>query len=154
MAERPPPASSENARRTMLANRRKDTAPELAIRKRLHAAGFRYRVDYPAEPGDRRRRADIVFTRARLVVFIDGCFWHGCPEHYSEPKSNVEYWRPKIARNVQRDAESTVRLEAAGWQVLRFWAHEDPDEVVERIISTMRPQRRSSDAECQDSWIT
>lgn len=141
MTDHPPPASNENARRTMLANHRRDTSPELAVRRRLHAAGLRYRVDFPADPSDRRKRADIVFTRARLVIFIDGCFWHGCPEHYSEPKSNVEYWRPKIARNIERDARSTGRLEADGWQVLRFWEHEDPDAVVRRIVSAVRPRR-------------
>ena len=79
MTMRPPPPSSETARRTMLANRRRDTTPELAVRRRLHAAGLRYRVDFPADPADRRRRVDIVFTRARVAIFIDGCFWHGCP---------------------------------------------------------------------------
>lgn len=135
-----PTASSENARRTMRANKRRDTSIELAVRRRLHAAGLRYRVDFVADRTDRRRRADIVFTRARIAVFIDGCFWHGCSEHYVEPKTNVEYWRPKIARNMERDRQSVERLEADGWRVLRFWEHEDPDVVAERIAAEVRAQ--------------
>ena len=154
MSEHSPPASSENVRRTMLANRRRDTKPELEVRKRLLAAGLRYRVDFPVDLTDRRRRADIVFTRARLVVFIDGCFWHGCPDHYTEPRSNVEYWRPKIARNVARDTRTTEQLETAGWQVLRFWEHEDPDHVAERVLSTVRPEEERSGSMCQSSSIT
>lgn len=141
---RSPHPSSENARRTMLANRRKDTTPELAVRRRLHAAGLRYRVDYPADLTDRRRRADIVFTRARVVVFIDGCFWHGCPEHFIPPKRNADYWGPKIARNIERDRTSTERLQNGGWQVLRFWEHEDPDDVATRIMTVVRPQPKDS----------
>lgn len=123
----------------MVANRRKDTFPELEVRRRLHAAGLRYRVDFAADQTDRRRRADIVFTRARVAVFIDGCFWHGCPEHYVEPKSNADYWRPKIARNMERDKESTERLEALGWTVLRFWEHEDPERVAALVSAAVRP---------------
>ena len=142
MESRPPRPSSENARRTMLANRRKDTSPELAVRRRIHAAGLRYRVDFPADAADRRRRADIVFTRAKVVVFIDGCFWHGCPQHFIAPKSNADYWGPKIARNMERDRTSTARLSDAGWRVLRFWEHEDPDDVATRIIEAVRPRKR------------
>lgn len=98
--------------------------PELAVRRLLHAAGLRYRVDYSPLGG--RRRADIVFTRARLAVYIDGCFWHSCPIHGTTPRSNSNYWLPKLARNIERDEESTKELVAAGWQVLRFWEHEDP----------------------------
>lgn len=138
MARKPPEASSENVRRTMRANKRKDTSIELAIRRRLHASGLRYRVDHPADASDRRRRADIVFTRARIAVFIDGCFWHGCPKHYVEPKANSEYWRPKIARNTERDRDSTRRLQEAGWEVMRFWEHEDPDLVAAEISIAVR----------------
>lgn len=134
----PPPPSSENARLTMKANRRRDTSIELAVRRRLHAAGLRYRIDFAADPSDRRRRADIVFTRARIAIFIDGCFWHGCPEHFIMPKRNVDYWRPKIRRNIERDRESVARLEAAGWSVLRFWEHEAPDDVAAQIIDIVR----------------
>lgn len=136
--------SNENARRTMLANKRKNTSPELAVRRRLHAAGLRYRVDFPADPTDRRRRADIVFTRSRVAVFIDGCFWHGCPMHFVPPKSNADYWGPKIAGNMKRDLLSSERLRNAGWQVLRFWEHEDPATVTRVIVDVVRPHRDQS----------
>lgn len=141
MHRTPPAASSENARRTMRANKRRDTSVELAVRRRLHATGLRYRVDYAADPTDRRRRVDIVFTKLRLAIYIDGCFWHGCPDHYVQPKTNVDYWRPKIARNMERDRESVEGLEAAGWTVLRFWEHEDPDTVAASIAAAVRLRR-------------
>lgn len=142
MDDRPPRPSSENARRTMLANSRKDTAPEIAIRQRLHAAGLRYRVDYSADQTDPRRRTDIVFSRAKVAVFIDGCFWHGCPVHLVPPKRNAEYWGPKIERNMARDRSSTERLRESDWTVLRFWEHENPDAVCLAIIEQVRPQPR------------
>lgn len=117
----------------MQANRSRDTRPELEVRRALHRLGLRYRVAIAPEPS-LRRRADIVFTRARVVVFIDGCFWHGCPDHgRSTFNHNVEYWPAKIASNVERDADTTSRLQEAGWRVLRFWEHEDTADVVERI---------------------
>lgn len=112
----------------MQANRRRDTAPELAVRRLLHARGLRFRVDYRLEKS-LRTRADIVFTRRRVAVFIDGCFWHGCPLHATQPKSNADYWGPKLARNVARDCEADAALRNAGWTVLRYWEHEDPREV-------------------------
>ncbi len=120
----------------MQGNVRRDTAPELRVRRLLHAQGLRYRVDAPL-PFDRRRRADITFPRARVVVFIDGCFWHACPEHYIAPKSHPEYWSPKIAANRARDAETTARLAVDGWTVLRFWEHEDPDRVADTIVAAV-----------------
>jgi DNA mismatch endonuclease (patch repair protein) len=122
----------------MLGNRSRDTAPELKVRRAVHAMGLRYRVAFRPVPA-LRRTADLVFTRARVAVFIDGCYWHGCPEHYIEPASNVDYWRPKIARNRERDAETTAALSAAGWQVLRFWSHEDPALVASAIAAAVRP---------------
>jgi DNA mismatch endonuclease (patch repair protein) len=116
----------------MRANRGRDTGPELAVRRALHARGLRYRVDHPL-PFDRRRRADIAFTRVKVAVFIDGCFWHGCPEHGTTPRTNSAFWSAKIARNRARDADTTGRLEAAGWSVLRFWEHDDPDRCAELI---------------------
>lgn len=136
-----PPASSEGARRTMLANRRKDTSIELAVRRLLHGAGARYRVDFAPDPTDRRRRADIVFTAAKVAVFLDGCFWHGCPEHYVEPKSNLEYWRPKISRNIARDLETKSRLEMRGWSVLRFWEHETPQDIADAVLREVASRR-------------
>lgn len=124
----------------MRANRRRDTKPELAIRRILHAQGFRYRVDYPAG-SDKRRRADIVFTRQKVAVFIDGCFWHGCPEHATIPKVHSDYWIPKLMRNRERDVETSLELESEGWTVLRFWEHDDPVSVaaaVSTLISHVR----------------
>ncbi len=132
-------ASSPAVRKSMLGNKRRDTKIELSVRRLLHARGLRYRVDFA--PLDKRRRADIVFTRQRVVVFIDGCFWHGCPLHYVQPKTNAHYWWPKIERNIARDLESTRMLGEAGWTVIRFWEHEDPDEIAESIdelVATLR----------------
>ena len=116
----------------MLANRSKDTNPEKAVRSILHARGMRYRTNFSPVPGV-RRSADIVFTRRRVAVFIDGCFWHGCPQHFVMPKSNVDYWRPKFERNAQRDAETNEVLALAGWKVLRFWEHQPPVIVADAI---------------------
>ena len=127
----------------MLANRRRDTSIELAVRRLLHAAGARYRVDFAPDPTSRRRRADIVFTRAKVAVFMDGCFWHGCPEHFVPPRSNTEYWGPKIARNMERDRETTERLEALRWTVMRFWEHEDPLEGAGTILEVLHRSRSS-----------
>ena len=118
-----PWASSEAARRTMQGNRRRDTAPELAVRRLLHAAGVRYRVDAQPLP-HLRRRADIVFRRQRVAVFIDGCYWHGCPEHGTTPATNRGYWSAKVAANRARDLDTVQRLTEAGWQPLRVWEHE------------------------------
>lgn len=128
-------ASSEASRRTMLANRRRDTQPEMRVRRILHAAGLRYRVDARPIPAT-RSRADIVFTRRRIAVFIDGCFWHRCPLHGVAPKANSSYWAPKLHRNVERDREVTAELTAAGWTVLRFWEHEDAATVARTIIAS------------------
>lgn len=124
----------------MQGNRRRDTAPELAIRRLLHARGMRYRVDYSL-PFDRRRKADIVFTRWHIAVFIDGCYWHGCPEHGSVPKTNAEYWSSKIAGNRARDADTNGRLLAAEWTVMRFWEHEPPTEVASAIEAVVAERR-------------
>ncbi|MEV8135443.1 very short patch repair endonuclease [Microbacterium aurantiacum] len=129
-------ASTEGSRNSMRSNRRRDTLPELAVRRRLHAAGLRYRVDFAPLGG--RRRADIVFTRQHVAVFIDGCYWHGCPDHATFPKRNSDYWLPKLARNVERDRETDQSLREAGWTVLRFWEHESPDDVARRIAVAVR----------------
>lgn len=108
----------------MKANRRRDTKPELALRRLLHAAGYRYRVDYRIDlPGGSRVRPDIVFTKRKVAVFVDGCFWHGCPEHGVAPKTNQAYWGPKLERNIERDRRTGEHLEAAGWRVIRIWEH-------------------------------
>ncbi|HWK19295.1 MAG TPA: very short patch repair endonuclease [Microbacteriaceae bacterium] len=137
-----PWASSEAARGVMRANKRRDPSPELAVRRRLHSAGPRYRVDFSPLGG--RRRADIVFTRRRIAVFIDGCFWHGCPMHATQPKTNASYWGPKLARNIERDRETTAQLESSGWVVLRYWEHENPEAVAAAIDAVVRgmPRRK------------
>lgn len=110
----------------------RDTAPELALRRRLHGMGLRFRVDMAPVPGF-RRKADIVFTRRRVAVFVDGCFWHCCPEHGTMPASNAGWWAAKLARNVQRDAETDLRLAEAGWTVVRVWEHEDPNVAARHV---------------------
>ena len=125
----------------MAANKRRDTGPERAVRKLLHAAGLRYRVDYPVVADGVRVRPDIAFTRIRLAIFIDGCFWHCCPEHGSQPATNTGYWSPKLAANVERDLRQTEILERAGWRVLRFWEHAPADEVAQAICENVRAAR-------------
>jgi DNA mismatch endonuclease (patch repair protein) len=120
----------------------KDTAVELAVRRLLHAAGMRYRVEYPV-PGLPRRRIDVAFPRVKVAVLIDGCFWHGCPQHATHPKANAEWWRTKLDRNMARDRETTEHLVTAGWTVLRFWEHEAPEEVAVQVAAAV--QRRRSD---------
>src|SRR4051794_25177122 len=109
----------------MQGNRRRDTSPELRLRSGLHRRGLRFRVDYAIRvDGAIIARPDVVFTRARVAVFVDGCYWHGCPEHFVEPRSNRDYWLPKIEGNRRRDHEATARLTEAGWVVIRLWEHE------------------------------
>jgi DNA mismatch endonuclease (patch repair protein) len=107
--------------------------PERRLRSELHRRGLRFRVDYPIEAGDLKVRPDVVFTARRVAVFVDGCFWHGCPEHGSMPKSNSDYWTPKLLRNVERDREVGARLGSTGWTVLRVWEHEDVGAAAEQI---------------------
>jgi DNA mismatch endonuclease (patch repair protein) len=116
----------------MQANRGRDTGPELQLRHLLHAAGFRYRIHWPV-PEDRRRRIDIAFTRRKVAVFVDGCFWHRCPTHYVAPQANATFWEAKIRGNAERDVETTALLEDKGWLVLRFWEHENPCDIAECI---------------------
>lgn len=128
----------------MQANRGRDTGPELKLRRLLHAAGFRYRVDWPM-PGDRRRRIDIAFPRRKIAVFVDGCFWHRCAAHYVSPKANADFWDVKIRGNADRDARTTAQLTSAGWLVLRFWEHENPQEMAERIAAALRDVHSTAD---------
>jgi DNA mismatch endonuclease (patch repair protein) len=120
----------------MSRQRRRDTGPELAIRAILHRQGLRYRVDYPL-PGLARRRADIVFTRYRIAVFIDGCFWHRCPEHATMPKVNADWWERKLATNVARDRETDDHLKSIGWTVCRVWEHEPAESAAASITRVL-----------------
>ena len=121
----------------MRANRRKDTKPELALRRALHAQGYRYRKDYRLELAETRVRPDIAFTARRVAVFVDGCFWHCCPEHGSQPANNTWYWEPKLARNVERDRAADAALAAAGWSVVRIWEHESLEAAVAAVVTVL-----------------
>lgn len=127
-----PEPRDETFRRRMQRQRQRDTAVELAIRRELHRRGFRFRADYRMEQS-MRTRGDIVFTRRRVVVFVDGCFWHGCPEHATAPKTNAIWWREKLDANVARDRRVDMELTDLGWTVVRIWEHESVADGVERI---------------------
>jgi DNA mismatch endonuclease (patch repair protein) len=116
---------------------RRDTIPEMALRRELHHRGLRYFVHRRPVAGI-RREADIVFPRLRLAVFVDGCFWHGCPEHGSIPVRNDWYWKPKLEENRARDRDTNVRLEYAGWTVLRFWEHDSPLVSADVVMQTAK----------------
>lgn len=124
----------------MQAIRSRDTKPEWLIRSLLHAQGLRYRVAAKPLP-ELRRTADIVFRPAKVAVFIDGCYWHGCPEHYVPPKTNSGYWSDKVARNMARDRDTDHRLIEAGWTVLRFWEHESSVGCAARIAAEVEKRR-------------
>jgi DNA mismatch endonuclease, patch repair protein len=136
MTSRPLP-DSVATRNRMSAQRRRDTAPELALRRELHRRGRRYRVDLAPLPGI-RRRADLVFPGARVAVFVDGCFWHSCPAHATSPKNNADWWAAKLAGNVARDRDTDARLTAAGWTVVRIWEHEDPVAAADAVEAALR----------------
>jgi len=125
-------ASTPSIRRKMQAQQSRDTAPELALRRAVHALGLRYRVDRAPIKG-LRRRADLVFAPTKLAVFVDGCFWHCCPDHGNWPRVNGAWWRAKLERNVARDKSTDERLREAGWTVVRIWEHEDPGTAAHRI---------------------
>jgi DNA mismatch endonuclease, patch repair protein len=129
-------ASSPAVRRSMRGNRSRDTTPERALRSALHALGMRFRVD--ARPvATIPRRADVVLRGDRVAVFLDGCFWHGCPDHFLPPATNADYWIAKIAGNRARDASTTALLEAAGWVVVRAWEHEPTAVAARRVVATL-----------------
>ncbi|MDX9720046.1 MAG: very short patch repair endonuclease [Myxococcota bacterium] len=126
--------------------RQKDTSAEAALRRVLFARGLRYRLQVRvlSKP---RRVADLAFIGARVAVFVDGCFWHGCPVHATWPKNNAEFWRAKILANQQRDLDTNTRLRAEGWEVVRVWAHEEPDLAaarIEEIVRSRRPAKESA----------
>jgi DNA mismatch endonuclease, patch repair protein len=128
----------------MRANRRRDTKPERLVRSLLHDRGLRFRVDMPIRVGSARPiKPDIVFTRAKLCCFVDGCWWHGCEQHGRRTTgSNSHYWEAKIARNMERDAEQEALLRSDGWSVIRFWEHEDPEDVATKIAAALAAARR------------
>jgi DNA mismatch endonuclease, patch repair protein len=135
-----PTASSPSVAARMSRQASRDTAQEVAVRRLLHAWGLRYRVNAPV-PGMPRRTIDIVFRGPKVAVFLDGCFWHGCPEHATRPKANAEWWRNKLDKNIARDVETTQHLAAEDWTVLRFWEHETPEEIAARVRDAVRPEQ-------------
>lgn len=116
--------------------RGKDTRPELRLRGLLYAQGYRFRKNYRVG----NRTIDIAFPKKKVAIFVDGCFWHGCPLHYRRPKSNQEYWAPKIRRNKERDRESTAMLRSLGWKVVRLWEHQlkDMKAIPPAVLKTLR----------------
>ncbi|WP_308295436.1 very short patch repair endonuclease [Streptomyces sp. MUM 178J] len=127
-------------RASMRSNRSRDTKPELALRRAVHAKGMRYRVAVRPLPGV-RRTADLVFTRLKIAVFLDGCFWHGCPVHHTKPAANASYWSEKVRRNRERDAEIDRLLEKEGWLSIRVWEHEDAKAAAELIGAAVETRR-------------
>jgi DNA mismatch endonuclease, patch repair protein len=131
-----PKASSDEVSRRMKATRQRDTPGELSLRAALTALGLRYRVDYRL-PGT-RRRADVAFPGRKIAVFVDGCFWHGCPEHGTWPRKNADWWREKIEGNRRRDAECDTVLRDAGWRVFRFWSHEEMTSAATSVLRAIK----------------
>jgi DNA mismatch endonuclease, patch repair protein len=133
-------ASSPGVRASMRSNKGRDTAPERKLRSAVHALGLRYRVS--VRPlNDVRRTADLAFTRGKVAVFLDGCFWHGCPEHHTVAVTNAEFWATKVETNRARDRDTDRRLSEAGWTVVRVWEHEDPGEAARRVRDVVHARR-------------
>jgi len=135
-----PAASSAVVRRRMQQQRSRDTRPEIALRSALHATGLRYRVERPVIPG-MRRRADLIFGPAKVAVFVDGCFWHMCPQHATAPKANADWWREKLERNQARDQDTDQLLREQGWLPVRVWEHEEMVEAAGRIARIVHERR-------------
>jgi len=121
----------------MRANKSRDTGPEMALRRELFRRGLRYRVGVAPLPHV-RRTVDIAFPRAKVAVLVDGCFWHGCPEHYRQPKSHTDYWDAKVRRNEERDKQTTGLLEDAGWRVIRLWEHEPVTQMADIVQEAVK----------------
>lgn len=132
-----PNPTSDSVRQRMRNTAQRDNAVELAVRSALHRLGFRFRIHQRVVPGT-KRTVDILLPRHRLAVFVNGCFWHGCPIHATWPKRNAEFWRIKIEANRERDADTDRRLQQAGWRVIRIWEHEQPNEAALRVAELIR----------------
>jgi DNA mismatch endonuclease, patch repair protein len=145
MSERGTPTpSSPDALRRMRSVRQRDTKAELALRRELHCLGLRYRVDASPVEGI-RRRADLVFSRAKVAVYVDGCFWHVCPEHATWPRANAVWWRDKLHRNVERDRSTDRALAEVGWFVVRVWEHEAAAATAARVAAAVHARLRQVD---------
>ncbi|WP_268239627.1 very short patch repair endonuclease [Micromonospora yangpuensis] len=138
-----PAASSDAITRVMRGNRGRDTQPEMRVRRAVWSIGLRYRVGIRPLPS-MRRTADLVFTRAKVAVFVDGCYWHGCPAHYRPARLNAEFWASKIEGNRRRDVETDLRLRQAGWTVLRIWEHEEAAVAADRVRAAVATARALS----------
>jgi len=138
-----PPASSDAARQVLRRTARRDTAPELALRRELHRLGLRFLVDTAPAGMSRRRRTDVVLRGARIAVLVHGCFWHGCPEHFHAPKANAQWWRLKLESVQRRDADTLRQLEQAGWLPVVVWEHEDMGEAAQRLARLNAERRRA-----------
>lgn len=144
--------SSSDTSRRMAKVRQKGTYAEVALRREMYRIGLRYRIDYEVLRRP-RRVADIAFPGRKIAIFVDGCFWHGCPEHATWPKQNAEFWRQKIEANRQRDADTSARLQALGWTALRFWSHESPvkaAKTVARVVAKADTKRRAPSPGAQE----
>lgn len=142
---------NEGRSRNMRANRRSGTKPEVVLRQALHALGYRYRKDLRLDlPSGVRVRPDIVFTARKVAVFVDGCFWHVCPEHGRQPTTNEWYWTPKLRRNMERDQAANAALEAAGWRVIRLWEHEPLPAAVEAVTEVVGPTSVESEFDASE----
>lgn len=138
-----PTATGPRVTAVMRGNHKRDTSPELAVRSAVHAAGLRYRVHVPIRLGAKMVvRPDLVFPRQRVAVFVDGCFWHGCPQHGTSPRSNRAYWTAKITRNRERDKQTSRALRRQNWRVVRIWEHETPARAVTRVAAAVRGRSR------------
>ncbi|MCY4638115.1 MAG: very short patch repair endonuclease [Acidobacteria bacterium] len=137
---RTPCPSSASVSRRMHNTPRRDTPLEMQVRTRLHRRGLRFRVDRTI-PGVTRSRPDLVFPKERIAVFLDGCFWHSCPQHGTTPHANRQWWVEKLRSNFERDRRHDHELTAAGWLTLRFWEHEEPAAVVDTIEQHVRSRR-------------
>ncbi|MBL9088907.1 MAG: very short patch repair endonuclease [Planctomycetia bacterium] len=131
----------------MRAQRRESTSPEVRLRRCLFAHGLRFRLHQPLLHG-RARKIDIVLPKHRAAVFVDGCFWHGCPQHGTRPKVNRWYWDAKFSRNQARDRDTDRRLRALGWKVFRFWEHLSPESAAARVAKwvAVRESKRTGSA--------
>lgn len=137
-------ASSPGVRRSMKSNRGRDTKPELSLRRLLHRRGLRFYVNRRPIPS-LRRTADIVFPRLRVAIYVDGCFWHGCPDHHTVSKTNPEFWADKVRLNTERDEQTSQLMRDVGWTVLRFWEHVSPEEASDEIERVLKVRRSQSD---------
>lgn len=132
--------SSDSALKRMQATKPRDTAPEIALRSALYRSNLRYRIDVrPLR--EFNRRADIVFRSTKVAVFVDGCFWHGCPIHGTQAKANAKFWKNKIRQNQIRDKDTNKQLRKAGWRVIRVWEHENSEKASQKIYNIIMKRK-------------